>query len=132
MKEEITEFIEKAERSLKVAESLFESEDFDFAVSRAYYSMFYMAQACLLTKNLSFSKHSGVISAFNLQFVKTDTFDKKYFKSLRFAFNQRQIGDYESSKNISKDTAKRTIDGAITFIKVTKIYLESFIERGDE
>ena len=53
MKEEITEFIEKAERSLKVAESLFESEDFDFAVSRAYYSMFYMAQACLFTKNLS-------------------------------------------------------------------------------
>jgi uncharacterized protein (UPF0332 family) len=92
LREEITEFIEKAERGLKVAESLFESEDFDFAVSRAYYSMFYMAQACLLTKNLSFSKHSGVISAFNLQFVKTGTFDKKYFKSLRFAFNQRQIG----------------------------------------
>ena len=125
MKEEIAEFIEKAERSLKVAESLFESEDFDFAVSRAYYSMFYMAQACLLTKNLSFSKHSGVISAFNQQFVKTGIFDSQYFKALRFAFNQRQIGDYESSQNISKDIAQRTIDGAIAFIKVTKMYLES-------
>ncbi len=33
MKEEIESFIVKSERSLKTAESLFGSEDFDFAVS---------------------------------------------------------------------------------------------------
>lgn len=37
---------------------------YDFAVSRAYYAMFYIAEAFLLGQDLSFSSHAGVISAF--------------------------------------------------------------------
>ena len=39
--------------------------------------MFYCAQAMLLTKNLSFSSHKGVISAFGEHFVKTGVFPKE-------------------------------------------------------
>jgi uncharacterized protein (UPF0332 family) len=128
MKEEIEGFIIKSERSLKTAESLFVSEDFDFAVSRAYYAMFYMAEACLLTKSLSFSKHSGVISAFNQHFVKTGIFGKEYFRILQFAFDQRQIGDYEAIQNVSKEIAQRIIHDAKIFFATTKEYLINYIK----
>lgn len=70
MNAEVKKLIQKSKRSLKAAENLFRDKDYDFAVSRAYYAMFYAAEALLLTKNLSFSKHSGVISGFWEHFVK--------------------------------------------------------------
>jgi uncharacterized protein (UPF0332 family) len=81
MKDEIKEIINKAERSLKSTFILLKGGDYDFAISRAYYSMFYMAEACLLSKGLSFSKYSGVISGFNQHFIKTGTFDYRYYEN---------------------------------------------------
>jgi len=54
----------KAKKYLRSAEILLKEGDYEFSVSRTYYAMFYCAQAMLLTKNLSFSSHKGVISAF--------------------------------------------------------------------
>jgi uncharacterized protein (UPF0332 family) len=67
---DISELIEKAKESLDAAKSLFEDGFYDFSVGRSYYAMFYTAEAVLLTKNLSFSKHSAVIAAFGKEFVK--------------------------------------------------------------
>jgi len=71
---EVRELIAKAERSLRAAERLLEAGDHDFAVSRAYYAMFYAARALLLTRNVRRSKHSGVLAAFNSEFVRGVTF----------------------------------------------------------
>ncbi len=68
---------------------------YDFASSRAYYAAFYAMQAILLTKDLSFSKHSGVIAAFNRQFIKTGVFPKEFSKLISRLFRERQTGDYE-------------------------------------
>ncbi len=65
----ISQIIDKAERSLKTAKEIFKTEEYDFAVSRAYYTIFYMAEAALMTKDLSYSKHSGVIAAFGQQLL---------------------------------------------------------------
>ena len=45
-REEIASLLAKARRSVKAAERLLQAGDYDFAVSRAYYGMFYVAQAC--------------------------------------------------------------------------------------
>ena len=50
---EILKLIEKAERSLKASKTLLDKGYYDFAVSRAYYTMFYYAIALLLTKNIT-------------------------------------------------------------------------------
>ena len=128
MKDEIKGIIQKAERSLKAALRLFEANDFDFAVSRAYYSIFYMAEAVLLTKGLSFSKHSGVISGFNQHFIKTGIFEYKYYEMLRFAFEQRNIGDYRFLQQVSKETAKKVVNEARQFLEETKRHLESLTD----
>jgi len=61
---EIKSLVEKARKYLRSAEILLKEGDYESSVSRTYYTMFYCAQAILLTKNLLFSSHKGVISAF--------------------------------------------------------------------
>lgn len=86
--------VERARRYLKSAEMLLRDRDFKSSVSRTYYAMFYCAQAAMLTKELSFSSHKGVISAFGEHFVKTGIFPKEMGRELNRAFEKRQVGDY--------------------------------------
>ena len=64
----------KARESLRAADGLFRDNHPDVSASRAYYSMFYLVEALLLTRDLKFKKHTGVIGAFNREFIKTKIF----------------------------------------------------------
>jgi uncharacterized protein (UPF0332 family) len=57
--------------SLSAAKLLHREGHPGFAASRAYYAMFYLAEAFLLGKGLAFSKHSAVHAAFGEHFVRT-------------------------------------------------------------
>ena len=70
MTSEQAALIKKAEESLRAARLLAKDTLYDFAVSRAYYAMFYVAQAFLLEEKLAYSKHSAVISAFGQRLTK--------------------------------------------------------------
>ena len=96
MKEDIKALIAKAEKSIGAAKELLEKDYFDFAISRSYYAMLYCAQALLLAKDLSYSKHSAVISAFGKEFVKSGEFSEELHKNLIQAFKERQKSDYEN------------------------------------
>ena len=69
MNEEIENLMLKAQQSLEASRLLLEGGYPDFAVARAYYTMFYLASAFLASQNLGFSKHSAVISAFGREFA---------------------------------------------------------------
>jgi len=64
MKPDIQALINKAKDSLGAAKSLARDGYYDFAASRAYYAMFYIAEAMLMQLEHSYNKHSAVISAF--------------------------------------------------------------------
>lgn len=115
--------LKKAEDSIKGARLLFDNDLFGFAVSRAYYAMFYLVSAVLLTKGLNFSKHTAVVAAFGQHFVKTNIFEHKFHRYLVEAFEQRQIGDYEVLDEITKETAQRVINRAMEFMSAVKDYL---------
>lgn len=117
-RDNIEKLLEKAERSVEAADY------FDFAVSRAYYAMFYCTQAILMTKDLSFSKHSAVIATFGRDFIKTGIFNQELYKALRNAFEARQMGDYFTTEQISKERCKETIESAKRFFSETKNYLK--------
>lgn len=112
---EIRELLEKARRSLRAAERLLHDGDRDFAVSRAYYAMFYVAQALLLTKDIRRSKHSGAIAAFNEHFVQTGTLPQRFFLMLRDGFEDRGEGDYGLTV-ISEEQARAGIATAREFV----------------
>ena len=103
MSEELKKLISKAGRSLKAARKLYKDGDYDFSISRAYYKMFYCAESLLLTKGMSFSKHSAVIAGFGKYFAKTGLLPSTLHSYLLTAYKDRQIGDYyEVIKEITK------------------------------
>lgn len=84
--------------------------------------MFYATEAILLSKNLSFSKHSAVIVAFGKEFIKTQIFPQKLRDYLVSAFDLRQLGDYGSPSSVSKDKARKLIEQAEEFIASVEEY----------
>lgn len=54
MNPEVKALLEKAKRSQKAATKLFKDGDVDFAASRAYYSLFYVAEALLFREGFHF------------------------------------------------------------------------------
>lgn len=71
MTPEQQKLLEKATRSLQAARELNSKGFPDFAASRTYYAMFYIATAFLQGEGLSYSKHSAVIAAFGTKFART-------------------------------------------------------------
>ena len=120
---EATALIKRAMRYLRSAEMLLRDKDCESSVSRTYYAMFYAAQAALLTKNLSFSSHKGVISAFGEHFIKTSVFPKEMGRELNRAFEKRQIGDYEYTFVISEMEAEQMLQSGKEFVKTIADWL---------
>jgi uncharacterized protein (UPF0332 family) len=121
---EAASLIERARKYLRSSGMLLVDGDYESSVSRSYYAMFYSAEAVLLTNNLSFSSHRGVISAFGEHFVKTDIFPRAMGRELNRAFEKRQLGDYEYTFVISEDEAREILDQSKHFVESAVLYLE--------
>lgn len=123
MKEAVQKLLEKAGQSIKAAELLLREKQAAFAVSRAYYAMFYVAEALLYEKGLKFRKHSAVHSAFGEHFIKTGIFDPKLHKALVKAFESRLISDYDVDAFIPPEEVKILIGQSLEFLQVAQRYL---------
>ncbi len=120
---DISDLVKKARECIEAAKDLFRSGYYDFSSSRSYYAMFYVTEAVLLTKDLSFSKHSAVIGAFGKEFIKTKIFRRELWEYVVSAFDMRQLGDYGASGSIDKEDAQILIEQAGKFIDSGETYL---------
>jgi uncharacterized protein (UPF0332 family) len=117
------ERLAKAERAIGAARLLLDAGDADFAVARAYYAMFYTAEALLASEGLRFSKHSGVQSAFGQRFAKSGVLDPKYHRWLLEASASRLEGDYGYEAEIDPAEVARTLEQAEEFLRAARDYL---------
>lgn len=108
--------LRKAKDSLRGARVLANQKLYDFAVSRAYYTMFYVAQAFLLGEGLAFSKHSAVISSFGQRFAKTARVPAEFHRYLIEGADSRNTGDYDIGPGLSKAEATKQIKRAKQFL----------------
>lgn len=120
---EIRSLLDRTARYIKSAKLLVKDKDYESAVSRSYYAMFYAVEALLLSKGLSFSSHKAVISTFGEHFVKTNIFKKDMSKMLTRAFEKRQVGDYEFTFVITEQEAKKLLKDAQDFVKTVERHL---------
>lgn len=111
-------FLRKADESLEAAELLSEKGYIGFAASRAYYAMFYAASAMLLSKNLSFSKHSAVIAAFGREFARSSATFAMLHRYLIDAESVRSTGDYSIETDVSFEQLESTLEHAREFLDV--------------
>lgn len=114
--------LKKAHESLAAARDLAEKYP-DFAVSRAYYAMFYAATATLFQKGLTFKRHSAVISAFGREFAKDDIFWKAHHQNLIRAESLRNEGDYDLFARVLPEEVEDTLETASTFVGAVAAYL---------
>jgi uncharacterized protein (UPF0332 family) len=121
--QDIPQLLQMAKESLEVAEDLFKGKHYGFSASRSYYAMFYTAEALLITKDLSFSSHKAVISAFGKEFVKKGLLPQLLHQYLRNAFNLRQMGDYGFIGAVSENKAKILLEQTKDFIDAIEKYL---------
>ncbi|MBI5886717.1 MAG: HEPN domain-containing protein [Deltaproteobacteria bacterium] len=117
-------FLARSARYIRSAKLLMGDKDYESAVSRAYYAMFFAVSGLLLTKGLSASTHKGVFSAFGEHFVKPGLFKKEFSKALMRAFEKRQVGDYEYTYTITHDEASAVIEDAERFLDAIAQYLK--------
>ena len=115
--------LEKAQESLKYAKILMDNDGYAETVNRAYYAIFHATRAILAIDGVDRKRHSGVISYFQENYVKTGIFDKECSYILKNAFSIRQESDYEDFYVISGDEAKAQIENAEFFVKKVAEYL---------
>ena len=120
MTPEQSAILRKAEDSLDAAKVLIERGHYDFAVSRAYYTMFYVAEAFLLGEGLAFSKHSAVIAAFGQHFAKTGRVPEEFHRYLIEGEGSRNISDYDIQPGTTPDKAAEQIARAEKFLELAE------------
>jgi uncharacterized protein (UPF0332 family)/predicted nucleotidyltransferase len=112
------DLLQKASDSLEAAKLLAEQGYNDFAVSRAYYVMFYVAKAFLLEEELTPSKHSTVISLFGERFIKRNRLPTKFHRYLIDAEDHRINADYKTGSTVADSIVTETINHAEEFLEL--------------
>jgi uncharacterized protein (UPF0332 family) len=119
----------KAQMFLGTAEQTLSTGDYDSCASRCYYAMFLMAEAALLTKELSGSSHKGVISLFGEHFARTGILESHMGRMLNYAYSKRIVGDYGMGASVTREEAEDLLAGARDFVQKVKDYLGKWTEK---
>lgn len=125
MKATTQRLLDKAARAIRSAERSLEDADVESAAGRAYYAMFYVAEALLGERGLRFKKHGGVHAAYGEHFAKTRVLDPKYHRWLLEAFNERVSADYDVDVTLIADDVKPLVQQAREFSQAAQRYLAS-------
>ncbi len=122
--QEIALYIENALEMLAASRILLENDFYTSTINRVYYAVFYAANALLVTKGLSQGKHSGVISAFRQQFIKTGLIAPEYSKIYGRLMEDRHESDYELGLSIDKQEAQLNLADAERFVHEVQQWLK--------
>ena len=113
--------MKKSVRTLASAKLLLDAGDVEGACDRAYYAMFHAAKAGLIglasgVDPALAKTHSGLISSFSVNLVKTSVLPVEMGKSLNRAHEIRQIADYACDE-VSLEQARSLVEQADLFVK---------------
>lgn len=117
--------LQQAQDALAEGQLLLRSHFYKGSVNRFYYAMFYAVQALLVTRQLGTSKHKGVISLFDREFVKIGIFSKEMSVWLHSSFELRLEADYADLIDIPREEAQECYRQASEFLERIKDFLGS-------
>ena len=87
--------LERAGEMLKTARRDLDAGDYASANNRAYYCVFHAMRATLALTGEDYKKHSGVISRFSEQYLKTKLLPPELSRIISMASIIRNRSDYE-------------------------------------
>lgn len=107
----------KSKEALSDTDSLINLDMLSSAQSRLYYGLFYSVMALAQSKNFITSKHSGLLSWFNREFIKTAIFPIEMGKLYKTAYDNRQKSDYTITFKPNKEVLKDSLKSANVFVE---------------
>jgi uncharacterized protein (UPF0332 family) len=114
-------YLNLADESHEVARVMIETGHVRFSAAQSYYTIFYLAQALLLTKGLTYSSHSAVVAAYGKEFSKTGVLDPKFHRYVIDAQQLRQTGHYgEEGDEVTEEEALKSFQWAEEFMQAVK------------
>jgi uncharacterized protein (UPF0332 family) len=125
MKTAVEALLAKAARSRRAAALLGEQDYLDFAASRAYYALFYVAEALLLAEGLSFSSHAALIAGFGQTFAKTQQLSPRFHRYLIDAQDIRNLGDYGVGTGVSRAQVAELLAWVDEFLAAAQAFLQA-------
>lgn len=125
MMSEQEDLLVQARDSVAAAKLLHAEGHHGFAASRAYYAMFYIAEAFLLGKGLAFSKHGGVHAAFGEHFAKTGIVPSEFHRYLIRGMVVRHAGNYGKARKVTLEEAAEQITRAEQFLQLAERLIAS-------
>jgi uncharacterized protein (UPF0332 family) len=116
-------YLDAAHEALAGSQYNLDGGYYAIAVNRAYYAVFYAANALLATEGLARGKHSGTISAFRQSFVKPGLIEPEYSDIYGGLMDDRHVGDYDMETEIEPEQAESDVQSARRFVARVEVYL---------
>ena len=124
-RDEVALYAEHARQMLKVADHNLADGFYASAINRAYYAIFYAANALLATKGLSRSKHSAVIATFRQHFVKPGLIEDEYSDIYGRVMDDRHKADYDIVEStVDPARAQTDLEDARRFVERVEHHLK--------
>ena len=124
--------LEKARNTLSDGKKYIKDATLESTVNRIYYAMFYAASALLIAKELSSSKHSGILAVFNKEIVNKGFIKRLWGEFYSDMFKRRQKGDYQDFVKFEKQDVEEWLKKAEEFINIIDKLALEVIEKKDE
>lgn len=124
MKAQTRAYLDKAKENIKAGLDLIRDGHYEIAASRAYYAMFYAAEALLSEEGEEFSSHGAVHGAFGKRFTKTGRLDAKFHRYLIDAYRERQAADYDAPAEVGSEEAQTLVNQAKEFLTAAEALLK--------
>lgn len=120
----IQRLLDLAGESHRAANVMIDGGFVRFSAAQSYYTMFYLSEALLLSKGLTFSSHSAVIAAYGKEFAKTNLLNPKFHHYIIVTQKCREIGHYGGeAEEVTEEQALESFQWAEEFMQAVKEYL---------
>lgn len=119
--------IEKARDCIKASKLLLDEGMYADSANRSYYAIFHSMNALCALRSVGYKKHSGVLSDFNMNYVKENLIEVEYSKIAKNAFSVRTKSDYSDFYIVSKQDVIEQYEGAVKFVDRIEKYINDNI-----
>lgn len=120
---ESDELMQRSARTFEEAQHLFDEGYYEGCISRAYYAMFYAAQAALLPVGSSAATHAGLRTLFGKHLVKDGPFPSWMGRALGNVLDARHAADYRGARH-TKPEAQEILQTVTSFAEHIQAFLD--------
>lgn len=113
----------RAREMLSASESNLEIGQYKTSLNRSYYAVFHAMRSANALKNFDSSKHSGVISYFTKEYLKTEILDRSLAAIIKESSFCREKSDYDDFYVAGRAEAEEQLKNAKYFVQQVENYV---------